>query len=390
MSQLTERYVSTTSLTSSACANRGGDGKCARFQLTINSFTIMKRILLSIVFVSNYCLADTAETVFTLSDDMHTATKYFSMRLDNIGNPGFLFEKSFNKDKISYARPSNYRWENSRDKNNKINELRLSFPNTASYAYLQRMENHIDDFIAKDNENKNRYYLLIDGSECRGENCQQDESIISAIIPKRLKVINYKAKINGQWQDWQSGEWKIVENTYTFYRKNLKGASIFFLLEDAASHGYTKLSEAFKQNKDIEVSNEGNRIRVVMPLDNLFASGSANMEKSGVNWLSTLQENIKDINYIELRVEGHTDSAPINKKTAQGYSSNWDLSAARSSNIVRFLIGKGLPADKIAAVGYADTRPIGNNDTPAGKAKNRRVEFSIITQEKATDTVAQQ
>ena len=107
-----------------------------QFQLIINSLTIMKRILLSIVFVSNYCLADTSETVFTLSDDMQTATKYYSKRMKLPGNQGFLFEKNFNKDKISYARPSNFQWENNYKTSNNKTYLKLSFPSTSSYTIL--------------------------------------------------------------------------------------------------------------------------------------------------------------------------------------------------------------------------------------------------------------
>jgi chemotaxis protein MotB len=83
-----------------------------------------------------------------------------------------------------------------------------------------------------------------------------------------------------------------------------------------------------------------------------------------------------------LRVEGHTDSIPIIGKLTEKYPTNWELSTARSSAVVRYLIELGAPKEKLAAVGYADARPIASNSTVEGRAKNRRVEFIIINEEK--------
>ncbi len=74
-------------------------------------------------------------------------------------------------------------------------------------------------------------------------------------------------------------------------------------------------------------------------------------------------------------VEGHTDNAPI--KTAQ-FPSNWELSAARATQVVRYLVDeKKFPQEKIAATGYGEYHPLGSNDTPEAKAQNRRVDFVI-------------
>lgn len=327
--------------------------------------------------------ADTSETVFTLSDDLQTATKYFSNRSDNPGSFSFLFEKDFASNQITYARPEGYQWQSNHRSGGKVFK-RLYFPNTSSYAYLQRQNNKRDGFLEKDAQNPNRYYLVVDGSRCMGDGCETEESIVSVIVPKRFKVLNYKAKVDGEWLDWQAGDWKVIDGTYTFYRRRLQGAMVVLHLEDAASYGYTRMTDAFSANKNIEVSNEGNRIRVVMPLDKLFASGSADMAKDGLNWLKTLQATLKDMNYQELRVEGHTDNVPIVRKAGSGPANNWDLSSARAANIVRYLIAEGVAAERIAAVGYADTRPRSSNDSVEGRQRNRRVEFSIVTSESAT------
>ena len=74
-------------------------------------------------------------------------------------------------------------------------------------------------------------------------------------------------------------------------------------------------------------------------------------------------------------MEGHTDNQPI--ATAQ-FPSNWELSTTRATNVVRFLISRGVSAYRLGAVGYADLHPIASNATAAGRAQNRRVEIVLM------------
>jgi flagellar motor protein MotB len=339
-----------------------------------------KIALASLAFLPMVVLANTTETVFTLSDDMRSATKYFSKRNNQPMNLQFLFPRDFNKSQITYARPGNYSWKVERQ--GKQEMAALSFPNTASYAYLERLTN-TKEFLSKHKDDPNKYFLEVDGSECYQEGCSQDESIVSVIVPGRFKVLDYGARVDGVWVANVPAQWKIVDNTYTFYRRSLKGASVTLLLEDAANYGYNKVSQSFEKNKEIEVSNEGNRIRVVMPVERLFDSGSAQMQKAGLDWIKSLSDAIADFNYQELRVEGHTDNIPIAKRNQQGYTSNWELSSARASNIVQFLISRGVLPQKLAAVGYADSHPLAPNDTDADRSKNRRIEFTIMISDQA-------
>jgi len=75
-----------------------------------------------------------------------------------------------------------------------------------------------------------------------------------------------------------------------------------------------------------------------------------------------------------IMVEGHTDSNPIN---TQRFPSNWELSSARASSVVRLFIENGVSPSRLTAAGYADQRPIADNDTEAGRARNRRVAIMI-------------
>ncbi len=78
----------------------------------------------------------------------------------------------------------------------------------------------------------------------------------------------------------------------------------------------------------------------------------------------------------EVLIEGHTDNQPIHNDY---FDSNWELSTARATSVARLLIEKyGLPQGRMGAVGYGDTRPVAPNDTPDGRARNRRVEILIL------------
>lgn len=107
----------------------------------------------------------------------------------------------------------------------------------------------------------------------------------------------------------------------------------------------------------------------------IFQSGSATIEPAQREILIKLGNILKDMpNYI--RIEGHTDNVPIKNAT---YTSNWELSAIRACNIVEVLINDGkLSPSKISASNFGENRPIADNKTLEGRAKNRRVDIVIL------------
>jgi chemotaxis protein MotB len=79
---------------------------------------------------------------------------------------------------------------------------------------------------------------------------------------------------------------------------------------------------------------------------------------------------------VRLRIEGHTDNIPIHNDS---YPSNWELSTARSTELVRFLIvDGGFVPDRLSAAGYAEYHPVASNQTESGRAQNRRVDVVIL------------
>lgn len=106
----------------------------------------------------------------------------------------------------------------------------------------------------------------------------------------------------------------------------------------------------------------------------LFDSSQADLSRSGLAVLRRIVNVLSGTSH-EITVEGHTDSVPVRRNVR--YPSNWELSSARAGSVVRYLQANGIARQRLKAVGYADTRPIGDNHTPEGRAANRRVELVI-------------
>ncbi|WP_104203799.1 OmpA/MotB family protein [Billgrantia saliphila] len=105
----------------------------------------------------------------------------------------------------------------------------------------------------------------------------------------------------------------------------------------------------------------------------LFASGQAALTGQGREVLGHLLEILQSFDG-EISVEGHTDDIPI---ATTRFPSNWELSSARAIAVLRYLTELGLGAERLRAVGYAETRPLESNATVQGRASNRRVELML-------------
>ncbi len=124
----------------------------------------------------------------------------------------------------------------------------------------------------------------------------------------------------------------------------------------------------------MEINQRGLVIHVVESA--LFESGQAVLKPGALAMLDRIAEEIKDLPN-QIRVEGHTDNRPI--ATAR-FPSNWELSSARATAVVRYLIDKhGFSPEKLSALGFGEYRPLAPNDSDDNRAKNRRVDIVILT-----------
>ncbi|MHB8829304.1 MAG: OmpA/MotB family protein [Syntrophales bacterium] len=105
----------------------------------------------------------------------------------------------------------------------------------------------------------------------------------------------------------------------------------------------------------------------------LFDSGKAEIKPEGLEVLSRVVDILATTTDKVIRVEGHTDNVPIRGNLARQYPTNWELSAARALTIVRYLESQGLDPLKLSAVAFGEHQPVADNDTPEGRARNRRI-----------------
>lgn len=136
---------------------------------------------------------------------------------------------------------------------------------------------------------------------------------------------------------------------------------------------------------NVEVLAKRGTVELRMKESILFPSAQARLMLQGEQVLDKLVPLLEQGRHA-ISVEGHTDNVPID--TPQ-FPSNWELSSARASTVVRHLIARGIPANRLTAVGYADTRPLADNDTAEGRARNRRVSIIIaVTAQPPPDDTA--
>ena len=134
------------------------------------------------------------------------------------------------------------------------------------------------------------------------------------------------------------------------------------------------LSPLVKAGK-VSVTQTGRGVTVDINASALFAPGEADIASEARQPLHAIAQLLAEDTH-EVHVEGHTDSAPISNSV---FPSNWELSAARASSVVRLFIDSGMPAGRLTAVGHAANVPIALNDTPEGRTRNRRVAVTIMS-----------
>jgi len=141
---------------------------------------------------------------------------------------------------------------------------------------------------------------------------------------------------------------------------------------------YRDLVGKFKEmidSKTLLVKIDKGRMVVGMATDILFPSGSAKLSKPGKTAVANVGRLLASIEGREFQIEGHTDNVPIG---SAGFSSNWDLASQRAINVLTVMKEAGVPANRLSAASFGETRPVAPNDNAAGRAANRRIEIVVV------------
>lgn len=146
------------------------------------------------------------------------------------------------------------------------------------------------------------------------------------------------------------------------------------IIDEVKNHIRDTINEKGISDK-VQVIEEKEFLLVRLDDEVFFQSGSAEIGSEGKKLLSAMAQDLKGIEN-EILISGHTDNIPIHN--AQ-FSSNWELSTARATNVVTYLIdAEKLNPSKLTATGNGEFKPIGDNNTSDGRQMNRRIEIKIV------------
>ena len=146
-----------------------------------------------------------------------------------------------------------------------------------------------------------------------------------------------------------------------------------------------QLEEGQKSGKDLgfpgEVSVNAAEGTITVTLEDtiLFDSGKADLKKSSSAELDQIVSTLKGRQEYagkNIDIVGNTDTDPI-RKTATLWKDNWELSSERSLTVLRYMVSRGIPAERVRAIGCGEARPVAPNTSASGKSKNRRVEIVV-------------
>lgn len=145
---------------------------------------------------------------------------------------------------------------------------------------------------------------------------------------------------------------------------------------------YNKLVDSLEseiKRGEVTISKLQNRLSVNLVQEILFPSGSADLSDAGKKVISQVGDVLKGVEDKDIRIEGHSDNVQLTQSLQQRFPSNWELSAARAANVVRFLQDNvGIGGEKLSIGAYSFYRPVAPNDSEEGRAKNRRIQIVLV------------
>jgi chemotaxis protein MotB len=131
--------------------------------------------------------------------------------------------------------------------------------------------------------------------------------------------------------------------------------------------------------KDVTIREFTDRLAINIVDRVLFPSGQASLTTEGKRILDTIGQVLAKVTDRRVQIEGHTDAQEIGPELKKLFASNWELSAARATEVVRYLLAHTtIPAEHLLAAGRADTVPVASNTTEAGRRLNRRIEILLL------------
>lgn len=197
---------------------------------------------------------------------------------------------------------------------------------------------------------------------------------LSKDLKKLQGQLGYLKKINRQQQNNIQALKLELEKRRSVIQ--LQG-KVIQLLDDTKKTIETSLKDQIAA-QEIEVVEVDDKLKVIFLDKILFDTGSVEINPGGKELLMIMASSLKETEDHDIVVEGHTDNVPLSVALRKCFPSNWELSTARASAVVRFFQQKGgIQPKRLTARGYSYFRPVVPNDTEKGRRQNRRIEIIL-------------
>ena len=236
----------------------------------------------------------------------------------------------------------------------------LTADNTALSAEFERLKGNASG-LAKD-----KLTLTKDKEDLEQVLKAKSDTLSQNISDLRQKVANLEGENKKLKEDIaalqrvKEEKVKEVSNTYEQLLQNMKSE---------ISKGQVTISEL------------KGKLTVNMEAAILFDSGKADVKPDGLGILLKMVETLKSVKDKAIRIEGHTDNIQISGALMRQFPTNWELSAARAINVAKYLQQQGLDPAILSAAAFAEYKPVSDNGTKEGRAKNRRIEITLVAKD---------
>lgn len=259
--------------------------------------------------------------------------------------------------------------------NTKLQQQLLSTRLLAANSNIKQLQTEADE--TADDSKKLQQQLLqtqtqirLDEDEHQREVSKLEQTL--AGLAEQNKTLSNLLKISAQQLSDKNQQMSVLQQRLDDRIKADEG-----VFSGYRSEFFTQLREVLGEHPDIRVVGD----RFLFQSELLFASGSADLGGGGRLQLNHVAETLnkiaqripQDVNWV-LQVNGHTDKRPI---STSRFPSNWELSTERALSIVRYLIKRGIPPQRLAATGFAEFDPIAEGDDSAAHTRNRRIELKF-------------
>ncbi len=241
---------------------------------------------------------------------------------------------------------------------NELSELRalhkkLALENSSLKSNLKRLT---EDAKVLTDDKKQLEGLLKAKSDVLSKNISEMRQLVAD-----LKIEN--GKLNDDIAEIQKAKEEKVKEVSSTYEQLIAN------MKNEIAKGQVTISEM-----------KGN-LTVNMEAAILFDSGRADVKPEGVDILGKMVETLKNVKDKAIRIEGHTDNVQISGALTRTFPTNWELSAARAINVTKFLQEKGIDPINLSAAAFAEHKSVADNATKEGRAKNRRIEITLVSRD---------